>query len=223
MKPSPELKARVLAAAARETSPDRRAVSGRVMRASVGAAAVCSTLFLTMGGVRAVERPIAFVLGTAAGWVGIATCATWASARRGKMVGRSLVLFLSAVVTPIALGIWYLAWVNGWGHGFGAPAPPSRAFVCLTLSLVLAVGPFAVLTLGRWATDPVHPRVAAAAIGVTAGAWAGVMMDLHCEHADLFHVMVGHVTPALVLAVVGALLGEQLLGVRAEPEEAETR
>jgi hypothetical protein len=223
MKPSAELKARVLAAAARETSPDRRAVSRRVMRAWVGAAALCGTLFVVIGGLRAVERPLAFVLGTAAGWAGIAMGASWASARRGRMLGRSLGLFLSAVVTPIALGIWYLAWVDGWGQGFGPPAPPSRAFVCLTLSLVLAVGPFAVLTLGRRATDPIHPRVAAAAMGVTAGAWAGVMMDLHCEHADLFHVMVGHVAPALVLAVVGALLGEQLLGVQAEPEGAETR
>jgi hypothetical protein len=218
MKPPADLKARVLLAVARDPSPDRRAVSVRAARAWLGVGLATALMFVAIGGLRAVERPLAFVLGTAAGWGGIALAATVASARRGKMVGRPfVVLVLSVAVTPVALGLWYLIWVGNWG-GLGPPAPASRALVCFGVSLVLAAGPFFVLTRGRRDTFPAHPRATAAAIGVVAGAWAGVLMDLHCERADVVHVALGHVAPAAVLALAGAVLGDRLLGTSPEPD-----
>jgi hypothetical protein len=220
MTPPVELKARVLAAAAKEPSSDRTLVSRQVQNAWLGAGLLTVTLFLALGGLRAVERPLAFVLGAAAGWAGIALAASWASMRRGSMVGRPrVVLLVSVIATPVALGLWYSFWASSWGWP-GPPTPLWRGFVCLGLSLLLAAAPLAVLTRGRRATDPTHPRATAAALGVVAGAWAGVLMDLHCESAGVLHVALGHVAPALLLALVGALLGERLLGVHAAPNRA---
>jgi hypothetical protein len=49
-----------------------------------------------------------------------------------------------------------------------------------------------------------------------AGAWASVLIDLHCECADLLHVTLGHVLPVAVLAAVGAIVGRRVIGMRAE-------
>jgi hypothetical protein len=155
-----------------------------------------------------VERPLSFVLATAAGWAGIALAASWASSRKGSMVGRPLgVLVGLTLATPAALAAWYLAWV---GRVPMPPAPVDRAFVCLAVSLVFAAGPFVLLARSLRATAPAHPRATAAAIGVVTCAWASVLMDLHCERGDLVHVTLGHVAPALVLALVGFALGERL-------------
>lgn len=220
MKPPTELKARVLAAVASEASPDRQRVSRRATVAWLVAVATALVVFLMVGGIRAVERPVSFVLVTVAGWAAIALAATWACARRGSMVGRPLgVLLLATALTPAALGLWYLISAASWGCG-GPPSAPSYALVCLSVSIALVAGPCAVMMRARWASDPAHPRATAAAVGVVAGAWAGVMMELHCERADVAHVALGHVAPALVLALLGALFGERLLGVHTQAARA---
>jgi hypothetical protein len=224
MNPSTELKARVLAATGREPSPNRQTVLRRAMGAWLVAFVSTLAVFLVVGGVRAVERPLEFVLGTAAGWAGIALAATWTCARRGSMLGRSLVvLLLSAVTTPVALGTWHFVAVRSLGYKLGPASPISCALACLGVSIALAAGPFAVSLLRRRATDPTHPRAAAASVGVVAGAWTGVLMDLHCERADLLHVAIGHVAPALFLGLVGVLLGDWLLGVHAETNWVSSR
>jgi hypothetical protein len=217
MKLPAELKAHVLAAAARESSPDRRRVSRQLGTAWLVAATTTVAIFLLVGGMRAAERPLTFVLGTAGGWVGISLLATTTSARRGSMIGRPRIfLLLTAVATPVALCVWYIAFAEVSGHRLGPAVPTSAALRCAIVSSALAAGPFAVMMRSRLATDPAHPRATGASLGAVAGAWSGVMMDLHCEQTDVLHVALGHVGPALLLALVGALLGERLLGMHAE-------
>jgi hypothetical protein len=215
--PPSDLKARVLAAAAREPSAGRRAVRRRALGSWAWALALTFAIFLALGGFRAVERPVSFVLGTAAVWAVIALAASLGSSRGQSMLGRPRVVLLTAMlVTPATLLAARLAWPDVVAPSV-APnviGAPVRALVCLGVSLSLAIGPFVALVLGRRGVDPVHPRLAAATIGVVAGAWASVLIDLHCELTDVLHVAVGHVLPVALLAVLGALVGERLLGVR---------
>jgi hypothetical protein len=218
MTPSPDLKARVLSAAAQVPAPDRNALRRRA--ATYWAAAGVGTLlvFGALGGLRAVERRLDFILATAAAWAAIALAVTLGCSARRSMVGRPLGVLVGAVVaTPLALGLSYWACVRQAGAAASA-APLDRALVCMGVSLVLAAGPFAVLAWSRRNLSVVHPRGTAAAMGVVACAWASVLMDLHCESCDLGHVWLGHVGPVLVLALVGFLVGESLLGVHAEAE-----
>jgi hypothetical protein len=216
MKPSSELRARVLSAVAKEPSPARRAVERRRAIGLLGAGMWMLFVFGGLGGFRAVERPVAFVLGTGAGWAAIALLATWGSSRRGSMLGRprSALLFL-IVMTPLTLEVWYAAWALRADFAAGV-APVDRSALCAIATLMMALAPFALLVRGLRGSDPNHPRATGAALGVVAGAWGAVLIDLHCERADVLHVTLGHVLPALVLALVGWVLGARLLGVRAE-------
>jgi hypothetical protein len=216
MKPSAELRARVLSAVAKEPSHVRRTVERRRALSWVGAGLWMLVVFGGLGGFRAVERPLAFVLGTGAGWAAIALLATWGSSRGGSMLGRPRsTLLLLTVLTPVALQAWYTAWVMRADFTV-AVAPLARSGLCALATLALAFAPFALLLLARRGSDPNHPRATAAAMGVVAGAWGAVLIDLHCERADLMHVTLGHVAPVLLLALAGWALGARWLGVRAE-------
>jgi hypothetical protein len=206
----------VLSAVAKDPSPARRAVERRRALSLLGAGLWMLLVFGGLGGFRAVERPIAFVLGTGVGWAAIALLATWGSSRGGSMVGRprSFVLF-SIVLTPLALEVWYVAWALRADFA-AAVAPIDRSALCALATVTMALAPFALFLLGRRGSDPNHPRATGAAMGVVAGAWGAVLIDLHCERADVLHVTLGHVVPALVLGIAGWVLGGALLGVRAE-------
>jgi hypothetical protein len=219
MSVSPELKARVLGAARQEVSPDRKGVRRRAAKTWLVTAAFMLLFFGALGGLRAVERPLDFVLATGALWGIIALGASLVLARRRSMVGAPLgVLLTAVVVTPLLLLVSY-------GIAFGVDevglrtlgvAPVARAFTCFGISLVFAVGPFAALLFRRRGLALAHPRATSAAMGVMACAWGAVLMDLHCEHADLRHVFLGHVAPAALLACTGFVFGERLLGLRAD-------
>jgi hypothetical protein len=216
MTPPTELKARVLALAAKEASPIRRAVERRRAIRWLGGCVWMLLIFGGLGGLRAVVRPVAFVLGTAAGWAAIALAATLGSSRKRSMLERpESALLLIVVATPLALEAWYSAWVGR--ADFAVAASPAVAILpCLIASLAMAVAPFALLLVGRRGGDPNHPRATGAAMGVVSGAWAAMLIDLHCEHSDLMHVTLGHVLPALLLGLLGFILGAAVLGVRAE-------
>jgi hypothetical protein len=216
MTPRIELKARVLALAAKEASPIRRAVERRRAIRWLGACVWMLLVFGGLGGLRAVVRPVAFVLGTAAGWAAIALAATLGSSRKRSMLGRpESALLLIVVATPLALEAWYSAWVGR--ADFAVAASPAVAILhCLIATLAMAAAPFALLLVGRRGSDPNHPRSTGAAMGVVSGAWGAMLIDLHCEHSDLMHVTLGHVLPALLLGLLGFILGAAVLGVRAE-------
>ena len=51
-------------------------------------------------------------------------------------------------------------------------------------------------------------------MGLAAGAWGWVVVDLWCPVAYIPHLLLGHVLPLIVLAGVGALLGRAFLSLR---------
>jgi hypothetical protein len=230
---SAELKAGVLAAAAAEPSPTRAAVHRRNRR--IGGLAIASglgafvvfTLLASrgrplLGGEEVawhahVERSVGLVVSTAGGASGVAATALWFALRRGRsMLGRSRTRLLCGItLTPLAL----FAWKVGCGLAFGDAMvgwPTRPGLRCLSLSLLVAVGPLlAFLTARR--TAPAHPALNGAAMGVASGACAWVALDLWCPVAFVPHLVLGHVLPLCILAATGALLGWALLSVRSRP------
>jgi len=229
---SEELRARVLAAAAAETSPTRADVRRRnlligfVAAASgLGAFVIFTALMseghlLRLGGQvspdQYLERPVGLVATSVGGALVIAATAAWLALRRGRsMLGRSRGRLLwGAALMPISL----LAWKVGCSIAFGAsmvawPERPGER--CLALSLFVAAGPLlSFLAIRRSA--PVQPALNGAVIGFAAGAFAWIAADLWCPIAYVPHVLLGHLLPLGVLAGAGALLGRALLAPRSK-------
>jgi hypothetical protein len=155
------------------------------------------------------------VASTAAGWFALALAATLGVTRRRSMLGRSRAeLLVLPLALPFALLGSYASWLLRWP--VAGEVPVTRGLVCLVFTLAMAMAPFALFVRARRDSDPVHPCATGAAIGAMAGAWASVLIDLHCECADLLHVTLGHVLPVAVLAAVGAIVGRRVIGMRAE-------
>ena len=224
------LKARVLESAAAEPSPTRASVERRnrllgVIAATSGigafmlfAALMSEGQILRLGGELApqqrVERPVWLVITTAGGALGIAAAGLWLTLRRGRsMLGRSrTVLLYGGLVIPISLFAWKVG--SSIAFGDGMLLWPERAGLkCLTLSLLVAIGPLlSFLAMRRSAV--VYPELNGAALGFAAGACAWLAVDLWCPVAYVPHLLLGHVLPMFILAAAGALLGRAFLSLR---------
>jgi len=226
---SAELRAQVLAAAAAEASPTRAAVTRRnaligVMAAASGAGAfvifaalVSESELVRLGGEVAqqhLERSPWLVAATAGGALAIAAAAVWlALGRGGSMLGRSRPwLLCGGVLIPLCL----LAWKVGCSTAFGDAMvqwPERPGLWCFALSIVVAMGPlWSFVRMRR--TAFAHPALNGATLGVAAGACAWVAVDLWCPVGYVPHVLLGHALPLLVLAGMGALLGQAQLSLR---------
>jgi hypothetical protein len=215
--PEPDLKQRILAAAAAEASPTRRQRAiGSALRALTALAAPL-LLFAALGGVRLEARPLGLVALTALGTAVVAACALSNAFGRGpSMLGRTRGrLLATAALAPIAFLVWKVAASSGVPHMLDA-WPDRPGLRCFAVTALLAAWPLVALGWERWGSDPVHPRALGLAAGVATGAAAAVLVDLWCPVGHVPHLLVGHVAPMLVLGGLGALLGARVLGVRAE-------
>ncbi len=211
-----ELRKRVLEAATREPSPDRAAVRRSIQLASAVAVLSCLGLFVALGGVHLGTRPTQVVALTTVGWLLIAFAATWGAFGRGRsMLGRPAgwLLVVALATAPTFLS-WFLMWTMMWPEA-SAPVPAFGIHLaCFTTTIVFSLSPLVAFVVARRGSDPVHPRATGAALGAAAGAWAGVMIDLHCPVSATAHVLVSHVAPIVFLAIAGAWLGRRVLGIR---------
>lgn len=227
---STDLRAAVLDAVAATPSPTRDVVRRRNLRIAILAAAsgagafVAFTMLMPEGQLirlsgeiaphHVVERPASLLVTTAAGALGIAVAALWlALGRGGSMLGRSRNWLVCGIaLTPLALFVWKV----GSSLAFGDPMvtwPTRPGLRCLALSLLVASGPLlAFLAVRRSA--PAYPALNGAAIGVASGACAWFGVDLWCPVASVPHLLLGHLLPLGMLAVVGAILGQLLLSPR---------
>jgi hypothetical protein len=113
---------------------------------------------------------------------------------------------------PIGLFAWKVA--SSYVFGATMIAWPERpGLKCLSLSLLVAIGPL-VSFLAIRRSAPVRPALNGAVMGFAAGACAWVAVDLWCPVAYVPHLLLGHLLPMLLLAAIGALLGEILLSPR---------
>ena len=212
-----ELRARVLAAAAATPSPPRAEVRRRTALALVLAALSVVALFFLTGGLQVGDRPVGYVVVTAIGWAALAIAATVFAYGRGRsMAGRTRASLVAAalLVAPL-LAAWALPWMLAWPEVDPWVGGWSAHMKCFVMSTVVGLAPLLLLAAARRGSDPVHPGAAGAAIGAAMGAWAGTMMDLHCAVTGCLHVVFAHACPSLLLAMIGAVVGHRILGIRA--------
>ncbi len=213
----PDIRAHVLAECKRMPSPDasqRRRTNAVAIALGVATALTMIGLFgMSLGG-----RPLVFVALSALGWAAIAAVATMFSGSRGRfMLGPTRrVLALVALGASPAIYAWVMSCTVGWPELREPAGTWQQHVACFLATLLLSLGPVIALVFVRRGTDPVHPRATGAAIGAAAGAWGGVLIDMHCPLVHPLHVAVAHVMPVLVYAAIGTLLGARLLGVRRE-------
>lgn len=131
------------------------------------------------------------------------------------MLGRPRhVLLLGCVLAATALAVVALAAGALWPAHAAEDVPSSAHSACGLLTIVQGALPLATLLVPKRGSDPVHPAITGAALGMTAGAWTAMLAYLRCPHAAASHCIVAHVMPALVLTIAGALLGRMLLEIR---------
>jgi hypothetical protein len=211
--PAPDLKQRILATVQAEPAPTRSDVRARGWLTLGICSAIALAIFAHFGGVRIYDRPSLLVLWTCLGWSVAASAAAAVAVSRGRsMLGRSTAsLAILIVATPLALLVWKTAVTLPFGTEMMAPWPGRPGFRCLGLSFAMAVPLLGALVVLRRRSDPVHPGVAGAALGITAGVAAGTLVDLWCPVAYVPHVVLGHIVPLLVVAAFGAWAGRRLL------------
>lgn len=175
-------------------------------------------------------RPVGYVVTLEVAWLLVAIVATWGGLTRGRsMLGRpALGKMAVATLTPLALVLMWLLvammWLEtvlprAWLEAMGDAEDARFHANCALLSVACAVGPLAAFFILRYRKDPVGPTQTGAALGAVAGAWAAVLHFPSCQCTSPLHIALGHVLPVVVLAAIGALLGQRVLGVRAAPSE----
>ena len=168
-----------------------------------------------MGGPRPGPRPLALVAATALGAFAVAALAVYSALGQGRgMLGRARGWLIGvALAAPVAFLAWKLSWSGSFDHMTDAWAA-RPGYRCFLLTTLFALLPFAVLLFVRRGSDPTHPRSLGLALGVAAGMSAGALVDLWCPVGHLHHLLLGHILPMALLGLLGAWLGQRLLGVR---------
>lgn len=180
------------------------------------------------GAAPAQARPLGYVLTLELVWMLVAAAATWAGFARGRtMLGRSAASKIAvAALTPVALTVTWLivalVWLQAvlplaWLEAMDDAPDLYFHANCALMSIVYAVGPLLAFFALRRSRDPVSPRQSGAAIGAIAGAWGAVLHFPFCPCTSPLHMALGHVLPAVVLAALGAVAGDRVLGVHASP------
>jgi hypothetical protein len=212
--PSLDLKMRILRAVEDSPVPTRATESLRA--ATIHGAAVLATLgiYFYLGGIHVTGRSPWLVFGTAAGSLLIACLGlVMLTGRNRTMLGRPrLLLLASAILLPLALVAWKVYFSSHFPNALDRWS--TRAgYRCLALSLSLGIIPLLATLYTRRGTDPSHPNTAGLAMGAAVGLGVAVLVDLWCPVAYVPHLLLGHVLPIGILAVVGAAVGRKLLWV----------
>jgi hypothetical protein len=213
----PDLKERVLAAARQLPSGVRAQARSDVRTILVSAAALSLVLFVALHGLsHFAGRPPWFLATSLSIWASVATI----SARSAWRWARAFHVGSGAQLVTVALGTPALLMAVSLALARLVPGPANvgaavSALPCLAMTLIAALYPLVALSLLRRSTDPLHPIAGGAALGAASGAAAGVMVDLWCPVTEVTHVLSAHVLPVLALSVVGALLGDHVLAMRA--------
>ena len=132
------------------------------------------------------------------------------------MLGRSRATLLSVVAFwPMSLFLWKLG-CSTLSHEAGALlAWSSRpGVVCFALTLLLGSLPLLGLSIARRRSDPTHPLSLGATLGVAAGCYSALLVDMWCPVGNPRHVLAGHVLPILILAGLGVAIGYFGLALR---------
>jgi hypothetical protein len=216
--PPPDLRARVLAAARSEPARSRSAgIRRRALAIALGFAAAVAFGALVarpkLGG-----RPAGYVALVGAAWIAVALVASWGALARGRsMLGRPIAQRIGiALVTPVALSAVALIGNWLWPQTVEVHAGFVKDALCGAFTMIFAAGPLVAFLAVFRGSDPLAPGMGGAALGAAAGAWGAFGIELFCNCPYPGHVLIGHVLPVLLLALVGAAIGDRTLRVVAE-------
>lgn len=213
MSVSPDLKQRVLAAMAEVPSPTRaEMLRARAWLFGCGVAGAV-VIFLLAGGVRATSRPPTLVALTSVGTAIIVGAGMWILfTRGGSMLGRPVSWLVGAAV---ASSILFVTWRYGVSVTFGRVEvwPGRPGFRCLSLGVVTGALPLLFALFACRRTVPVSPVATGAAFGAGAGLGSALLVDLWCPVSYLPHLVLGHLLPIGILALLGGALGARVLRI----------
>jgi hypothetical protein len=114
-----------------------------------------------------------------------------------------------AVGTPMALFAWMQVFAGTYVEPF------SRIGLrCMAFTLTAAALPLLAILLVRRGIEPRRSAALGAALGVTCGGWASVVVAAWCPLTNATHALVGHVAPVVLLGLFGAVVGGWMLGMR---------
>jgi hypothetical protein len=212
--PSSALRERILAKSRAIPSPTAAEVAKKRALLLVGAL-VPALVLLGALGVGPKGRPLALAVLVAVGWGAIASATTALvfSARSPLGPSRPMMGWLAASAPLLALSISAVGMIL-YPDTWSGALPPKAHAVCMVLGFAMGGAPFGAMMVHLRGLDPVRPSSRGAALGATAGTWAGTGMMLLCPHHDFVHVLVGHVLPVALFAAFGALVGSKVLALR---------
>jgi hypothetical protein len=210
---SPEFKQRVLASVANVPAPTRAQVlRTRVWLFGCGIVGALAIFFLE-GGVRVTTRPPSLIALTSLGTAVIVGVGMWILFTRGRSVlGRPGLQLLAAAVGSAAL---FVAWRYRISSTYGLVDnwPERPGFRCMALSIVTGALPLLGALLSWRRTVPVSPVATGAAFGAGAGLGSALLIDLWCPVSYMPHLLLGHLLPIAVLALLGGVLGSRILRI----------
>ena len=211
---SPDLKQAVLGSLSNVPAPTR----AEVLRARAwicgGGVAGSVAIFFLAGGLRVSSRPPSLMAITSLGTAGIGGVGMWLLFTRGRsVIGRSISCLLATAVLSSVLFV-------GWRYGVSAlygriePWPDRPGLRCLGLSLATGALPLLGALLAWRRTVPVSPVATGAAFGAGAGLGSALLVDVWCPVSYLPHLLLGHLLPIGLLALLGGIVGSRLLRIR---------
>ncbi len=213
MSPSPDLKARVLASLPDIPAPSRAEVRrARLWLFACGVVGALAIFFLE-GGVQVTSRPPSLVALSSLGTAAIVGTGMWLLLTRGRSaLGRPVSWLLAAALGSSLL---FIAWRYGVSALYGdmqtARWPGRPGYRCFALSVATGALPLLGALLSWRRTVPVSPLGIGAAFGAGAGLGSALLVDLWCPVSYLPHLLIGHLLPIGVLALLGGVLGSRLL------------
>jgi hypothetical protein len=212
--PDTDLKRRVLASIRELPAPTR----GEALRARawilgwgvLGALVV----FLVEGGGHLPAQPRSLTALTSVGTAIIVAAGMWLLLTRGRSaLGRPAGrLATFALVTAFLFIAWRYGASALFHQTFAWPGRPG--YRCLGLSVTTGSLPLLAALLSARRTVPMSAGVTGAAFGAGAGLGSSWLVDLNCPVSYMPHLLVGHLLPIGILALVGSGAGALLLRMR---------
>ncbi|PKN39797.1 MAG: hypothetical protein CVU63_14180 [Deltaproteobacteria bacterium HGW-Deltaproteobacteria-20] len=218
--PSPDVRARLMAQLASRPSPPRPQAKRRRLLL-LALAALLPIVAAGMRGIAWDGRPQSLVLVSFAAAVAVAAAGTWWALTPGpSTLGRPRPwLRVAALAIPAILMVVATIGAVVWPETqLDLSLDPRAHIPCFAMTFLLAAAPFAVMMYLERRSDPVDPSATGAALGASAGAWAGVTVTLGCAKSHLLHIGLAHVLPLVGLAVLGAIVGSRVIGMRSDPQ-----
>lgn len=211
----PELRARVIEAARREAIPTRTVGTRRRTRAlAMGFGSLLAMLAIL--GPRPMGRPDGYIVAVVLAWLPIAAAATWAGVAQGRsMLGRPAPWLVAVVVlTPVVMMAAWACVALAWPATLHDASGPKQHFICDVMTLALSAGPLVAFGVLRRGSNPVTPRLTGAALGTAAAAWGAIVLHLVCGFTAPLHILLGHMLPIVLLALIGTVLTARTVAVR---------